>query len=267
MGPMNRRVAPASLLVAALTSCAGTVVADVPPAAPPRPAHPALPRPQAPSTAQPWVLEELAVLPESGTFVARSLGPELDVWRKPTERSGRKFVIATTNPVGQNLAFLVTDSVRDDEGSPWLRVLVPVWPNEAAGWVKRTEVRVRRAHERIVVDLSERTLRHFRRGELAHRFEVGIGTRATPTASGTFYVWARVPQASPTGPYGIFALGLSGFSEVLRDWPGGGRMAIHGTANASDRGGMTSHGCVRVYNTDMRKLTGVPLGTPVVIRR
>jgi lipoprotein-anchoring transpeptidase ErfK/SrfK len=264
---MKRRVVSAFLLVVALSACEVTVTWDAPPAASLRPSKSAASRPHAPSNAQHRVLEELAVLPETGTFVARSLRPELEVWRRPSERSGRKFVIPTTNPVGQNLAFLVTGSVRDDDGSPWLRVLVPVWPNEAAGWVKRTEVRVRRAHERIVVDLSERTLRHFLRGELAHRFDVGIGTRATPTAIGTFYVWARVPQASPTGAYGIFALGLSGFSEVLRDWPGGGRMAIHGTADASDRGGMNSHGCVRVYNSDMRKLTGVPLGTPVIIRR
>ena len=65
----------------------------------------------------------------------------------------------------------------------------------------------------------------------------------------------------------MFALGLSGFSPVLKDWPGGGRMAIHGTAHASDRGLMVSHGCVRVYNDDMVDLRRVPLGTPVVIRR
>jgi lipoprotein-anchoring transpeptidase ErfK/SrfK len=82
---------------------------------------------------------------------------------------------------------------------------------------------------------------------------------------GTFYVWAQVPQASPFGPYGVFALGLSGFSPVLKDWPGGGRMAIHGTSDPADQGQMVSHGCVRVYNPDMTLLKHVPMGTPVVI--
>ena len=30
---------------------------------------------------------------------------------------------------------------------------------------------------------------------------------------------------------------------------------------------MVSHGCIRVYNPDMRKTQHVPLGTPVIIKR
>ena len=30
---------------------------------------------------------------------------------------------------------------------------------------------------------------------------------------------------------------------------------------------MVSHGCIRVYNPDMRKLRRVPLGTPVIIKQ
>jgi lipoprotein-anchoring transpeptidase ErfK/SrfK len=117
-----------------------------------------------------------------------------------------------------------------------------------------------------VVDLSDETLRYYRGGHLQHDFSVGVGRPETPTATGTFYVWAQVPQASASGPYGVFALGLSGFSPVLKDWPGGGRMAIHGTSNPGDRGLMVSHGCIRVYNDDMVDLRHVPLGTPVVIK-
>ena len=124
---------------------------------------------------------------------------------------------------------------------------------------------VHKVRQRIVVDLSERTLRYYRDGKLADRFDVGIGRPETPTAQGTFYVWAQVPQASPTGPYAVFALGLSGFSQVIKDWPGGGRMAIHGTSNPGDRGHMVSHGCVRVFNDDMVGLKHVPMGTPVII--
>jgi lipoprotein-anchoring transpeptidase ErfK/SrfK len=124
---------------------------------------------------------------------------------------------------------------------------------------------VHRIRQRIVVDLSARSLTWFRDGHRQDRFPVGIGAAATPTATGTFYVWAQVPQASPFGPYGVFALGLSGFSPVLTDWPGGGRMAIHGTSNPADQGQMVSHGCVRVYNPNMSLLRHVPMGTPVVI--
>jgi lipoprotein-anchoring transpeptidase ErfK/SrfK len=78
-------------------------------------------------------------------------------------------------------------------------------------------------------------------------------------------VWVKIHYASPYQPYGIAALGLSGFSPVLSDWPGGGRMAIHGTSSSSDLGNAVSHGCVRVYNDDLKSLLDVPLGTPVEI--
>jgi lipoprotein-anchoring transpeptidase ErfK/SrfK len=74
-----------------------------------------------------------------------------------------------------------------------------------------------------------------------------------------------VPTGEPHGPYGVYALGLSGFSDVITDWIGGGRLAIHGTDDPADRGHDVSHGCVRVYNPQMRSLTDVPLGTPVWI--
>ena len=172
----------------------------------------------------------------------------------------------TRNPVGQPLEFLVAKTARDAHGDPWLRILLPMRPNGAAGWVQERDVTTRRTRQRIVVDLSSRTLRYYRSGRLSDRFSVGVGRPETPTAVGTFYVWAQIPQASPFGPYGVFALGLSGFSPVLTDWPGGGRMAIHGTSNVGDRGEMVSHGCVRVFNDDMVTLKQVPMGTPVVIR-
>ena len=78
-------------------------------------------------------------------------------------------------------------------------------------------------------------------------------------------MWAHLLPSDPNGSYGSYLLGLSGFSEVLTYWPGGGRMAIHGTSVISDKGQMVSHGCVRVYNADMKKLTDLPLGTPVII--
>ena len=172
----------------------------------------------------------------------------------------------TRNAFGQPLEFLVAKTARDADGGAWLRILLPIRPDGAAGWVKKSHVIVHEVRQRIIVDLSARTLRYYRNGKLADRFDVGIGRPETPTAKGTFYVWAQVPQASPSGPYGVFALGLSGFSQVITDWPGGGRMAIHGTSNPADRGQMVSHGCVRVLNDDMVGLKHVPMGTPVVIR-
>ncbi len=189
----------------------------------------------------------------------------LPMWRKP--RGGDPdFVFDVRSPNGGRAPMLVEDR-RTIGDQRWVRILLPVRPNGASAWSHVEDVTLVPRHQEIVVDLSTRTLRRYVDGRLENRFRVGVGTPQTPTGVGTFYVWQRVRFADPYGPYGIFALGLSGFSPVLSDWPGGGRMAIHGSADPSDRGRMVSHGCIRVYNPELRALMDVPLGTPVVIRR
>ena len=190
---------------------------------------------------------------------------KLKVRKRPT-RSSKSQTLHMTNPIDQRLVLLILN-VRSTARGDWFEVFLPERPNRSTGWVKRDHVRVVPLRHRIEVDLSRFRLKLFRNDKLVRRFKVGVGQDVYPTPKGVFYVWARVPQPSPTGPYGNYALGLSGFSPVLSDWPGGGRAAIHGTADPGDRGQKVSHGCVRVFNDDMRKLKRLPMGTPVVIRR
>jgi L,D-transpeptidase catalytic domain len=191
----------------------------------------------------------------------------LRMWKHPG-RGEPAYAFDARNPnrLGGRRSPLLIDGRAERGGKRWVKVLLPIRPNGASGWAKVSDVRLKPVFERIVVDLSARALRHYVREDLVDRFRVGIGTPQYPTGQGRFYVWQRVAFADASGPYGIFALGLSGFSPVLSEWPGEGRMAIHGTADPSDRGRDVSHGCVRVYNADMRALTRVRLGTPVVIR-
>jgi lipoprotein-anchoring transpeptidase ErfK/SrfK len=191
--------------------------------------------------------------------------PKLKVRQRPT-RSSSSQMIGMTNPIDQRLVLLILN-VRSKASGDWFEVFLPERPNRSTAWVKREHVRVVPLRHRIEVDLSRYTLKLFRNGKLVRRFKVGVGQDQYPTPKGVYYVWAKVPQPSPTGPYGTYALGLSGFSPVLSDWPGGGRAAVHGTAVPSDRGQKVSHGCIRVFNEDMRKLEHVAMGTPVVIRR
>jgi len=190
---------------------------------------------------------------------------KLKVRKRPT-RESKSQMLGMTNPIDQRLVLLILN-VRSTARGDWLEVFLPERPNRSTGWVKRDHVRVVKLRHRIEVDLSRYRLTLFRNDELVRRFKVGVGQDQYPTPKGVFYVWAKVPQPSPAGPYGTYALGLSGFSPVLSDWPGGGRAAVHGTAAAGDRGQKVSHGCVRVFNDDMRKLQHVAMGTPVVIRR
>jgi hypothetical protein len=186
------------------------------------------------------------------------------------EKLGRKdpsYAFDTRNPNGGVSPMLIVDGAVDDHDELWFEVLLPIRPNGSSAWVRNEDVKVQRRHDSLEVDLSKRTLEHYSDGELMDRFKVGVGQPQYPTGTGQFYVWVKVPFEDPYQPYGIFALGLSGFSPVLSDWPGEGRMAIHGTPYASNRGQAVSHGCVRVYNTDMESLVDLPLGTPVLITK
>lgn len=177
------------------------------------------------------------------------------------------YVFDARSPNGGRAPMLIADVRVDERDRAWFAVYLPIRPNGATGWVREEDVRVRPRRERIEVDLSRRVLEHYVGEELVDRFRVGVGTPEHPTATGTFYVWVKVPYDPPHPAYGSLALGLSGFSPVLSEWPGEGRMAIHGTPWASDRGQAVSHGCVRVWNPQMLRLADVPLGTPVIIHR
>ena len=65
-----------------------------------------------------------------------------------------------------------------------------------------------------------------------------------------------IPSGSSANPMGAAAMTLSG----------GGQYAIHGTNNPGSIGGFVSHGCIRMYNSDILDLYGrVGYGTKVVV--
>jgi len=199
------------------------------------------------------------------SWVLRAVGGRLTVYTDPREGAATRMRIDGSNPWGQPIAFPVR-AVHVERGTAWYRVMLGAEPNGSNGWVRGDDVTFDRIRHRVVIDRSTRTLRHYRDDELRHRYRVGIGAPENPTTVGRFFVWAHLEPRDPSGPYGSYLLGLSGFSEVLTDWPGGGRMAIHGTADPSDPGKRVSYGCARVFNPQMNELQGIPMGTMVLIR-
>jgi lipoprotein-anchoring transpeptidase ErfK/SrfK len=129
-------------------------------------------------------------------------------------------------------------------------------------------VELLRVHTRIVVDLSERRLRFYRRGRLVLSSIAAVGSSATPTPLGRYYVNQRLIPSDPGGPFGPGAVGISAFSPVLTGWTQGGPIAIHGTNEPWSIGRAVSNGCIRLPNATLRKLFAqTPSGTPVLIRR
>jgi lipoprotein-anchoring transpeptidase ErfK/SrfK len=149
----------------------------------------------------------------------------------------------------------------------WLHVELPVRPNGLTGWVRAADVERVRVRTRIVVDLSARRLALYRGGRLVLTAAVAVGSPATPTPTGRFYVNQRLLPRDPTGPFGPAALGVSAFSPVLTGWAQGGPIGIHGTNEPWSIGRAVSNGCIRMRNGVIRRLFARTLaGTPVVIR-
>jgi lipoprotein-anchoring transpeptidase ErfK/SrfK len=231
----------------------------------PHEARPSVPRsrPRPPAD-----IATIKLLARGGTLAATSRGDVLAVHAAPgAERPYQR--LDADNPWGQPLRLLVLRDTTDEEGDIWLRIQLPIWPNGQEGWVEASDVRLGEATERVVVDLSARSLVRVREGRPVARLRVAIGKAATPTPPGRYFVWARVGTGRPSGPYGSYILGLSGFSEAIEpwtEWPGQPRLAIHGTDDPADAGHAVSNGCIRVLNSLLRVLRDVPMGTPVLIR-
>jgi lipoprotein-anchoring transpeptidase ErfK/SrfK len=139
-------------------------------------------------------------------------------------------------------------------------------PNGTIGYVRPADVAVQKVTTRITVDISRRELSLYRAGKLALTTPVAVGSSATPTPVGRFYVNQRIMTTNPYGPYGPAALGVSAFSTVLTGWAQGGPIGIHGTNEPSSIGHAVSNGCVRVPNATLAKLfAATPGGTPVII--
>jgi L,D-transpeptidase catalytic domain len=149
----------------------------------------------------------------------------------------------------------------------WYRVRLPRKPNGVMGWVRAQDVTVLPVRTRILVDLSDRRVTLYRNGRRVLTTRAAIGSSATPTPTGSYYVNQRLVPADPTGPFGPGAIGISAFSEVLTGWTQGGPIAIHGTNRPDLIGRAVSNGCIRVRNDALRRLFAAAVaGTPVLVR-
>jgi lipoprotein-anchoring transpeptidase ErfK/SrfK len=173
--------------------------------------------------------------------------------------------LANPLPSGAPLVFLVEGTAKGG----WLRVLVPVRPNQAQGWVRASDVRLNRVDYRIVVSVGRHTLTLYRAGKVVMAEKAGIGTATTPTPGGVYYIKELIRPTDPKGAYGPFAYGLSGYSNVLNEFAGGdGEIGIHGTNDQGSLGRSVSHGCIRISNAAITRLADLlPLGVPVQIVR
>ena len=106
----------------------------------------------------------------------------------------------------------------------------------------------------IIVDLSDRQLYLLRDRSTIYAYPIGIGKIFTPIPTGRYYIISKL--ANPGGPFGAMWMGLS--------QP---HYGIHGTNNPGSIGQQVSHGCIRMYNSDVLQLSRiVAINTAVIIK-
>lgn len=106
----------------------------------------------------------------------------------------------------------------------------------------------------ILIDTDEKRLYLLCNGNLIKRYTCAVGKNETPSPLGSY----KITQKSHWGEgFGGYWLGIN------CPW---GNYGIHGTTKPETVGLSTSHGCFRMYNSDIEELFKiVPYGTAVCI--
>jgi len=146
----------------------------------------------------------------------------------------------------------------------WLEVRLPVRPNDAVGWIQASAVTLSAVSDQIFVSLASRQLQWYRGQTLELQTSVAIGSPASPTPPGEYYI---TDVLASSGAYGPWILALNGHSDTYTDFEGGdARLAIHGTDTPSTIGDAASNGCVHVPNNiDSLLASAIKPGTVVEI--
>jgi len=190
-------------------------------------------------------------------------GGDVAVYASPDASAPPTTTLSAQTEYTLPRSFLVFDQYQD-----WLHVYLPIRPNDSTGWIKASDVTVSQPLEyQVKVSLADRKLWLLKNGVVQFEEPAAIGTDENPTPTGTFFYTDPLDLANQPGTaYGVFAIGLSGHSNTLSEFAGGdGQIAVHGTNDPGSIGEKVSHGCVRVNNDVVLKLSTLPLGTPVVI--
>ncbi len=176
-----------------------------------------------------------------------------EAYRSPRAlRSNEESSISALRPITEEPTALPIIARREVSGVSWLKVLLPGRPNGHSGWIKSQGTTIKTTSWAVTISLSKRQVSVFHKGLLVRRLEAVIGTPATPTPRGNFFIEELVALKAPH-PGGPFALLLSARSQTLQHFDGGpGQIAIHGRDYLGGvLGSASSHGCVRLQSSAM----------------
>ena len=211
---------------------------------------------------QPTVTPHCPPKTSIGTQVVRSVTAHT----RPDPNAPAIATFPENNSQGARQVYDLVDESTDSRGVAWYRALLPIRPNDTLGYIRADAVHLTWTDYWLLVDPRRFTVTLYRSCRQIARYPVGIGTGSTPTPVGYFFLQSLLQPPDPNGVYGVYAYGLSGYSDVIHTWRWGGLVGLHGTNDPSGIGHDVSHGCIRMYNQDIRRLVRLlPLGTPITI--
>lgn len=126
---------------------------------------------------------------------------------------------------------------------------------------------------RLVLKLDERRVYVYRGEVIEESYPVAIGKDGWETPKGLFQVFAAIENPGWTNPFTNERVPRSADSPLGDRWiafwsNGEALIGFHGTPDRESVGQAMSHGCVRMYNEDIRELFElVDIGTPVIVTR
>jgi hypothetical protein len=187
---------------------------------------------------------------------------------QPSKSAHAITKLKTRSPVGTDDLVLVLARTTDDAGQEWLKVSLPVRPNNTTGWVPADALsEPQPVNTWLKIDTKAYKATLIKAGKVVWSARVGVGQPQWPTPKGRFFIRAKLTGYGGKGSaYGPVAFITSATSPTLTDWPGGGIVGVHGTNEPNLIPGRISHGCVRLHNADVLKLAKLmPVGTPLTI--
>lgn len=203
-------------------------------------------------------------------------------------RSGPGTKFPEVAKLRTNQVLRVTDTVTE-EGTTWYKVIFDEWllyPDRVEGdwYVSADFVKLFKdvgtittwdnsyatnTNKKIIVDRTQQKLRAYDGDTLFMEVDVSTGLKTTPTPSGTFDVFKKMPSRYMQGPLpnvpGNQYYDLPGVPWNLYFTQGGA--VIHGAYWHDSFGSRYSHGCVNLRPVDAKKLyMWADLGTVVDIK-
>jgi lipoprotein-anchoring transpeptidase ErfK/SrfK len=151
----------------------------------------------------------------------------------------------------------------------WVQVRLAQRPNGSTAWLPASDVTLGCTPYRIVVDNATAQLALYDHGKLVFSAPAGVGTTDDPTPTGAFFVAFDEQPPQPNPGYGPFIIVTSAHSQAISDWENSGDaiIGIHGPLGEDSEigtaGARISHGCVRLHDEALERLTEIPPGTPI----